>query len=366
MKAIAFTLIIAIVSITGCVDRINVDVGVGATPVVIDGFISNQPGPYRIELAKAIEIDSKLSVRNLISAKKITISDNLGLSEDLTPSEPGVYWTRSNGIQGEIGKAYKLRIELLDGRIYESKFDTLRQAGNLDKVYFNFKSEVVNDATKYGFDIFFDSNLGEKSNFHYLWKFIGTYQIETNPELFTETCGESQCPKPRPCSGYIPSNGSIEKIGPCECCTCWISLVNSLPVISDNQFVKSGKFEGIKIGNVPLDSWIFMHKVHVEVQQQSLSPSAFAFWKSVLAQKSASSSLFQPITGKIPTNFVQLAGQPGRIEGAFYATGISAQSTFINRTDVSSQILLTNPSVPFRESCIQFGNATNIKPPFWE
>jgi hypothetical protein len=367
MKTISLILITIIFFITGCVDRINVEVGVGATPIVVDGHISNQPGPYRIELAKAIEIDAKLSVRNLISAKKITIADNLGFTEELTQSEPGIYWTKVGGIQGEVGKAYKLRIELLDGRIYESKFDTLRQAGNLDKVYFDFKSEVVNDATHYGFDIFFDSNLGEKNDFHFLWKFIGTYQVQSNPELFTQSCGESICPKPRPCSGYIVSeSGSIEQVAPCECCTCWVSLVNDLPVISDNQFVKAGKFEGIKIGYVPLDSWIFLKKVHVEVQQQSLSKAAFAFWKAVLSQKAAGSSLFQPITGKIPGNFVQIAGPIGNIEGIFYATGINSKTTYINRIDVPDQRLLTDPDLPFKDSCIKFGNATNIKPTFWE
>ncbi|HEY5826396.1 MAG TPA: hypothetical protein VIT44_18630, partial [Cyclobacteriaceae bacterium] len=56
-----------ICSLAACVDRINIEVGDGASPVVVQGYISDQPGPYRIEVTKAIEIDSKLEVKNRIS-----------------------------------------------------------------------------------------------------------------------------------------------------------------------------------------------------------------------------------------------------------------------------------------------------------
>jgi hypothetical protein len=356
--------VILIFLLPGCVDRINVEVGVGATPIVIDGSISNQPGPYRIEIAKAIEIDSKLSVRNLISARKVTISDNLGFSEDLNEIEQGVYLT--NNIQGQVGRAYKLRIETLDGRIYESKPDTIQSPTNLEQIYFNFKSEVINEATQFGFDVFFDSNIGESNNNYFLWKFVGTYQIDTNPELYSEQCGQSVCPKPRPCSGYIYTQGQLQQVGPCTCCSCWISIESELPILSDNQLINAGRIKNVKIGNVPLDSWIFMHKVHVQVQQQTLSRQAFAFWKAVIAQKAATSSLFQPISGRIPTNFVQIGGPSGQVEGLFYASGVGTVSTYISRLDVPNQGLLTDPSLKFNESCIKFGNATTQKPTFWE
>ncbi|MFZ6013847.1 MAG: DUF4249 family protein [Bacteroidota bacterium] len=350
-----------------CVDRINFDVGAGASPVVVNGYISDQPGPYRVEILKAIEIDSKLSIKSRISVKRVMISDNTGYSEDLTQIIQGVYETAPNGIRGQVGRSYQLLVEFLDGRIYETKPDTLMPPGQMDSIYFNFKSEKLAEETKYGFDIFFNSHAGTSDSYRFLWKFIGTYQIETNPELYSVPCGESRCPQPLPCSGYVLGRaGELIKNGPCECCTCWVSLADDMPVISDNQFVQSGQFNGVKAGYVPLDSWVFQNKVHAEVRQQSLSPQAFNFWKAIQAQKAANSSLFQPITGRIPSNFVQIGGPTGQIEGLFYATAITSRSVFITRDDVPNQNLLTDPSLKFPDNCAKFGNATSQRPSFWE
>jgi len=365
MRINVFHVLILFIS-AACVDRIDINTGKGISPVVISGYISNQPGPYRIEVAKAIDIDAKLSVKNLISVKKLVISDNLGTSEILKEIEQGIYETNPSGIQGEIGRSYKIYVELLDGRIYESKPDTIVARGEMDSVYFKFKSEEVDDATQYGFDIFFDSHGDKEDSYRYLWKLTGTYQIETNPELYAEPCGQSTCPKPRACSGYVVNgSGSLVQVGPCECCTCWIGLNDALPIISDSQFIRAGQFRAVNAGYIPLNEWIFMHKVYAEVRQYSLSAQAFAFWKAALAQKSATSSLFQPITGRIPNNFVQLGGPSGQIEGLFYATAITSKSVFINRLDVPNQGLLKDPDLKFKESCVQFGNATTERPSFW-
>ena len=362
---IKFLYVLFFFLLSACVDRLNMEVGAGASPVVVEGYISDQPGPYRIEISKAIEIDSKLEVKNRISVRRLSISDNLGTTEDLTEIEQGIYQTKTNGIRGEVGKAYTMRVELLDGRIYESIPDTIRASSGMKDTYFNFTEQVVDDASQYGFDVFFDSYIDDNKDYYYLWKMIGTYQIDTTPELHVESCGEATCPRPRPCSGFVLEGNALRQIAPCECCTCWVTLDESLPVLSDKQFVSGGTFDKVKIGYVPLDSWIFMHRVHVRVNQLRLSRQAFAFWKAVMAQKSATTSLFQPISGRIPSNFKQVGGKQGTIEGIFYAVGIDYKTVFINRLDVPNQGLLKDPELKFNENCVNYGNATTVQPSFW-
>jgi hypothetical protein len=108
-----------------------------------------------------------------------------------------------------------------------------------------------------------------------------------------------------------------------------------------------------------------MHKLHVKVSQHSLSREAFAFWKSIKDQKDAINSLFQPITGKIPTNFVQTNGSSVPISGFFYSTSISEKSLYITRDDVPNGNMI--PPIPeWNDSCFTlFPNATNTKPDFW-
>ncbi|MBA4057782.1 MAG: hypothetical protein C0490_23910, partial [Marivirga sp.] len=67
-----------------CVDRINLDIPEsGAYAVVIDGFISDRPGPYEVTVTKAYDIQSKNSPRAHISVKRMILSDDLGVDEEL-------------------------------------------------------------------------------------------------------------------------------------------------------------------------------------------------------------------------------------------------------------------------------------------
>jgi len=368
MRTRLLIIILFLIAEGSCVDRIDIDTGTATNfPIVVDGFISDQPGPYTIKITKSFDIESKQSIKAPISAKRIFLSDDQGTSEQLVELSQGVYQSAPDGIRGEVGHAYMLRIEFLDGRVYESIPDTLYPSGNMEQVYFNFTSEKDKDgATINGFDVFFDSNAGERNTYFFLWKFVATYQVETNPELYAENCGEGKCPLPRPCSSYIYANGELEWVKPCECCTCWISFFNDNPIVSDNRLLEGDHFTRIQAGYVPVNQWTFMHRVHAEVRQMSLSKQAFDFWRAVEAQKQAVNSLFQPVTGKIQSNFVQINGDPGVLEGLFYATAITSESVFINRTDVPSEGMIPPQDLPYPESCVKlFPYSTTEKPDYW-
>ena len=157
-----------------------------------------------------------------------------------------------------------------------------------------------------------------------------------------------------------------ERIGPCECCTCWYNIFNSSPVLKDDQFTTSDNFRGLKINRIPLNGWIFMHKIRVEVQLFSLTDRTFRFWKAVKDQRAAINSLFQPVSGKIPINFIQLNGAESPVQGLFYAAAISSKSLYIRRSDIPNESMIPAISAG-NVSCLElFPNATNIKPSFWE
>jgi hypothetical protein len=355
--------------IGACVDRINIDTDISAGfPVAVEGFITDQPGPYKVEISKSFDMESKESMKTRISAKQVTILDDQGNAEQLTETSPGIYLTNANGIRGTVGRAYKVRVQLLDGRVYESIMDTLKSFGSIDNVYHEFVEEKTTDGTmKYGFNVHFDANAGEQRDYYFLWKFKGTFQVDTNPELHEVSCGESKCPDPRPCSSYtLDDQGRLEYVKPCECCTCWVDFFNDLPVISDNQLINGGKFTNLTIAYVPVTQWTFMFKVHAEVQQFTLSRQAFDFWKAVVAQKKANESLFQPITGKVPGNFIQISGEPGPMEGLFYASSVKTKAVYITRQDVPSESMIPPQDLPYKESCDRlFPYSTTQKPPYW-
>ncbi len=372
MRIISLLLVfIGLVMVT-CIDPLDIAIPLPATfPLAIDGYISDQPGPYEVRLNLSFDVQSSLVFKSTFSARRVTLLDNVGNSEVMIQAAPGVYRTRGSGnsIRGVQGRAYHIKVELLDGRVYESVPDTLTRPGHVDSVYYTYHTTVTEDGRmQQGLDILFDSSPEQGSNFRFMWKFRGTFQIETNPELYDTICADGRCPKPLPCSGWrLDDSSRLTQVRACTCCQCWATMVNPDLVLSENQFVDGGRFKGIKAGYMPVDQWTFLHKVYAQVEQLSLSDRAFRFWKAVNDQRKGTGSLFQPITGKVPGNFIQTAGNEIPVEGLFYATSVSTRAIFIGRNELANYVLLTQPDLPYKNSCLKmFGNSSTTKPVFWE
>jgi len=326
-----------------CVDRVSFDIPEpDSYPVVVDGFIHDYPGPYQVTITKAFDIESKTSPRTPISVRQIEISDNVGNTERLFQISQGVYQTQTNGIQGTVGRAYTLKIELLDGRKFQSLPDTLHPSGIVDSVYTRFiTSKDANGATEYSFDVLFNASVSNQDNYHFMWKFFGTYEAQ------------------------IP------------CCTCWAFIQNEIPIISDGQLIEGGHFNDVLAGTVPVNGWTFMNKVFARVIQFSLSPNAFHFWKQVRDQKLAEGSLFQTISGRITNNFFKVGkkGPQNEMYGIFYATSITSRGIWIERSDVPSLNMIpkielapaTDNYDPTKRPCSDFfPGSTTVRPSYWK
>jgi hypothetical protein len=376
--------IASILLASACLDRIDIETGyVAMNAIVINGSITNEAGPYQVVISAVFDIESKETLKHPVSAKRVVISDNTGTSEVLSEAAAGIYVTKADGIRGTVGRTYTLQVELPDGRVYESVPDTLLESGRIDSLYASFTEEKTldNNATAYGFDVKFIPSIVSEKRYHLMWKFTGTFQSDTNPELkIDEPCGEKTCQECNVCN-YKPLCSGLRnvspvpgidravfvRVGPCECCTCWYDFFNPNPLLSDDLFVEQGKFSTLTAMHIPLEAWTFQHRVYAKVTQFTLSRQAFDFWKAVMDQKTAINSLFQPVTGKIKTNFVQVSGPPVGVEGLFYATGAVSKAMYIDRDDVRSSVPIPEPGVPFGDSCLKlFPYATTQKPDFWE
>jgi hypothetical protein len=380
---------------TGCIDRIDLPPGIATSRVVIDGFISAEPGPYSIRVSESLNIQSAYEVARPITLKYLVLSDNLGNTDSLIEHKTGSFFTHDDGIRGTPGRAYKINFETADGRVYESIFDTLYlSSGSVDSVHHTFvqRTGVDSDPT-YGFDIHFDATDIELKGSLHMWRMVSTYQVETLPKFHRIQCDnhgpdapvlveqlpiEQQCPfpincgclLPEPCSGWTLEENKFVYNKPCVCCTCWVTIYNKVPIIPDQKLFDT-RLSHVFADYIPLTYYNFMFKMHVQIDQFTLSHSAYLFYKAIVNQQSARGSLFQPITGKLPGNIVQVSGKPIPAEGIFFATSITSKSTFINRSDIPSfNYIPTIAPYPFANkviinSCLEFPNSTTTKPLYW-
>jgi len=354
-------LFITFFSFGSCVDRISIDIPQGAAVLVVDGLITNEPGPYTVQLTRASPLDADLNFRKFVSAKSVTIFDNLGNSEVLKEVELGIYKTNPNGIRGVVGGEYHIRVEGRDGKIFESIPERIKPVGQIDKVYYELVStQPLDGPTESGYNIYMDSQGLPDSDNLLRWKFSATYLVKTFPELHVVPIGEGFRADPLPCSSFALNGGAVLQVPgkSCDCCTCWVTQYEDKPQISDNQFVSGGNFKRIKLGYVPINNLYFHDKVMIDVRQLSLSRTAFDFWKNIQSQKEGTGSLFQPPSGIVRTNIFEKNGAE-QAQGLFYAAGSAKKIIFI-------KILGTPPPPQVNNSCLLYKNSTTQQPTDWQ
>ena len=328
----------------------------------MDGLITDEPGPYTVELTRASSINTDLTFRKFVSAKSVMIKDNLGNSEILTEVEPGVYKTKRDGIRGIAGREYHIRIELRDGKIFESVPEKIKSVGKIDSVYYEITAfQPIDGYEEYGYNVFVDAKALAESDNLLRWTFAATFQIKTFPEFHQKHIKEDRFPDPLPCSSYgLLGTFTIVPIPdkPCDCCTCWITQHEDKPHVSDNEFISNGSFRRIKLGYIPINPLYFQFQVMVQVRAMSLSRTAFDFWKNIQSQKEGAGSLFQPPSGKTRTNIFEVNGTE-QAQGIFYAAGVNKKIDFV-------KFQFAFPPAPAYTSCLTYKNSTNIKPEDWK
>ncbi|GAB1415554.1 hypothetical protein MASR2M117_09600 [Paludibacter sp.] len=126
------TLIIASLIFASCTKEIDIDLNSTDTQLVIEGNITDDPGPYTVKLSKTVNFSDANNYPPFTDAMVI-ISDNTGIVDTLTETIPGLYQT--NFITGIQGNAYTLKI-IAENKQYNAT-STMPHKVNLDSIYFN-------------------------------------------------------------------------------------------------------------------------------------------------------------------------------------------------------------------------------------
>lgn len=369
----SFILFLTILMIQSCIDRVDFDTrDVSDEFIVVEGMISDQPGPYTIKIYRPSNVVDNLLNKTPIPAKDVIISDDLGNSERLTSPEVGVYKTSETGIRGVIGRKYKLNFTLYDGGHFESSLEEMRPSGQIDSIYYEFADvEVRNGPNQHGFKVFADS----RSNSAFMrWKFTGIYKAFTFPEKHTINNACVGQKYPPTCSGYTLIDGyGYARTGDCTCCVCWLYEPEEVPHLNDLEIATNGIYKRVELGFIPFDVWRFYYKKYmVKVEQMSLSKEAYEFWNLIKDQKENVASLFQPAIGKLTSNILSHDSNI-KVIGVFYAASIQQRVIFI--TGANPQVPYPDFDTPPEEFCFLFDacdkvydylNASRLPPPEWK
>lgn len=312
-------LLLALAGLTACVEPIEVRVPETAKSLVVDGRITNEPGPYTVRLTyTSAYAEGSAGVNLMVNGANVIISDDAGTSEALTEKSPGVYVTQTSGIQGQIGRSYTISIQTPDGRKYQSRPDLLKPVAAIDSVYTSFNDG--SNGQPRGFRVFLDVQDPATTNDFYRWDWTHyRHRVYCNEEEDFNVC----------------------------CGPCWaITRCTDCIIIGADNLVNGNKISGQLLTTVPYSS---ISKYFLLIEQASLTKEAYRFWNAVAQQSKGVGSTFDPPPAPIPGNIYCVSDPDVVALGFFWASGITTRSVAIRREGVGQSPDGSNFPPPPRE-----------------
>lgn len=128
-----------------CREVYDPDISTDQSVLVVEGVITDQPGPYTIHLTQALPYDSAniYIAQNAISKANVFVTDDLGNKFKFTESEAGYFISKASEFTGTPGVTYTLHIQTLDGNTYESAPQKMPSNNYSDTVYTEYSSKEI-------------------------------------------------------------------------------------------------------------------------------------------------------------------------------------------------------------------------------
>lgn len=112
-----FLIIISLFLVISCEREIDLNLEDQSGNIVIEANVTDQAGPYTVRITKSVSFTQSNTYPGVENAQ-VTLSDNLGQTENLQHIGNGIY--QASSFQGQSGRTYTLKVQT-DGKEYTSQ-----------------------------------------------------------------------------------------------------------------------------------------------------------------------------------------------------------------------------------------------------
>ena len=337
--------------LAGCIKPFDQEVDEGAKKLVVNGLITNEPGPYTVKINKTTSYGGHFTdVDRSVVGALVSVSDELGNTEQLKEKREGEFVTSATGMRGRVGGTYTLKIVLKDGTTYTSEPETLLPVAPIDKLYFRVNETKTvdkdnNEQLSHAIELLVDlKDPAAEKNF-YRWTSVGTYELETQPENHvTYDKNGNEVPAPKAC-----------------CRQCWAVRTDYSAKVRSDQQINGNSLIGQPVGAIPVTPQYLDIKYHVNLSQMSLSEKAYNFWRMLETQISGTGSVQDPAPANAVGNVYNVTNPEEEVLGYFGASEVVRKTMFIQKTDLPFIL----PDFIYADDCQTIPSATTNRPGFW-
>lgn len=315
-RILLFILALQFLWLNSCIDEYWPDVDKYENLLVVEGGITNTPGPYTIKISKSLPV--KYARYIPFSGCVLKIFDDDGSSETLVETEPGTYSTMSNGIQGQIGKRYKLSVITPQGKEYESSYEELIKPVLIDDVYaeVEYHSNSGLDHPQVGYQFYIDAEETLNDTNFYLWDMEATFHFQS--DFFIRW--------------YY--NGRVREFHPIDSLyDCWrTNKVKDIFTFNSTSLV-TNKLERFPLNYVNTETKELTVKYSLLVNQHTIGKSAYQYWNAIEEQNSEQGSMYSQQPYQIRGNMRSINDDNESVLGYFMVSGFDTRRIFVDRID---------------------------------
>ena len=329
----------------GCAEPYPVEVD-GKSFLVVDGSITNHPGPHSVKLSLSTVFADELNGGHFlpIEGAQVSVVDNEGNRFELEDVGRGIYQTRPE-VQGVIGRAYSIQILTDDEKYYQSVEEVLQEPVRIDSVYF--KRTKKDDINQYGnveqqgrIQYYIDFTIEEGSYLRWDWESTFQFKNPDDPFNSNQLC-------------YVN-----------ESSTQFVKLL-------DGTHFSERLVQNEELVDIGID-WRYNFEHSLNVKQYSMSEEAYQFWELIRKQLKQIGTIFDPTPGRIIGNVHNMNDPDEPVLGYFGAYGLTEKRVFVEAAEIGKLIQVLEvcttdpPGAAYCDDCTEYPGAYLQKPSWWK
>jgi hypothetical protein len=282
--------------------------------LVIDGVITNEPGPYTVRLSRSFPYSESEGLPE--QQATVLIRDDRGNVGTLIETSPGVYSTISPDFRGIIGRHYQLYVITADQQVWESEYVELKKVPEIGNLYAEFGEKTGKNEMLEGFQIYVDTHDPDNLTRYYRYDY--------------EEIWEFTVPYP---SYYLVENGLLifrtEAVG-----RCWKTVPCEDILVTTSENMESDVIRRFPVYFVSTNSSRLSIRYSILVKQYSLSREAYVYWNLLKETNQELGSIFDKQPSQIRGNVYNMNDPEIPVIGFFEATSVDSARIFITRSEL--------------------------------
>jgi hypothetical protein len=342
-----------------CVEPFEINLNTKDKILFIEADLNNIDDNQSITLQYNFPSNSSIEYVGIDNAK-VTVIENGSNIISCSFSSEGTYLLPTK-FKTKIGAEYQLHFTLADGSEYKSSIETSQDVPPISNVYSRFVSKSIawEQSMLDGHEIFIDTKDNPTEGDFYLWQWK-MYEKES----YCISCqGGKYYNNPLPLGVCIDdANLKRRNITYDYQCSgdCWdIIFSNKVNIMSD-IYTNSGEIKNRLVAEIPFFQF---KECVVEIQQFSISKSAFDYFNLIIQQNQNNGSLADTPPAGLIGNIKNINNSVEAVGGFFVVASKTTYNYWLKRDDYA------NGTVPYgtlngRAPSPELAGADTSRPPF--